>query len=226
MLPVLLFVAACTRQPAAAPPAPIAAVVPPDSVAAGPPAAFVPGWTRRAGTDLQTDSGTVLIQLPFTSVHAAPADSGWLWVHCTACAPPVHGRAPASAVVLEAVATPAEAAGGPLGDFVLAVQAAAQRRDLGALYDVMDPDFTYTFTLDGSRQEALAAWRGERFQLLSRLPALLAAGVFPYPGQSADDAALWVAPRPFAASSGYRDLRTGFRRVDGRWRWMFLVRGG
>lgn len=216
---VLALTSACGPRAAIVPPP---AVVQPDSSRAAPP--LWDAWTRHSATPLRTEAGVVVVEFPFTELQVLPTDSADVWVRCSLCTPPCEGWAPRNALVFTPPATPADVATGPLGDFVLAVRAAAQRQDLLALYAVMDPGFTYTFTVEGSRQEALAAWRAERFQTLARLPDLLAAGVFPYPGSRPNDGALWVAPRAFAESLHFRDLRTGFQRIDGRWRWMFLVR--
>jgi hypothetical protein len=116
---------------------------------------------------------------------------------------------------------PADARGGDLADFVLAVREAARRRDMPALQAAMARNFVHA--LDG-REGVLAAvadLSGRRAGDLARIPGLLDRGVVAVPGTR-----VWAAPPEFATVPGYADLRTGFMRGEAGWEWTFILRTG
>jgi hypothetical protein len=60
------------------------------------------------------------------------------------------------------------------------------------------------------------------FRTLDRLPPLLDRGTVQVPGTD-----VWTAP-PASAASGavYQPLHAGFRRINGRWRFIYLLEAG
>lgn len=175
-------------------------------------------WTRDVNTVVRTDSGEVVIPRMFTRLHVTGTDSLGLLVECPDC--PSAGVAWLdTAQVVYAAAEPEVEAGGDLPRFLLAVRNAAIERDVAALRAVMTPEFTFSFGPAGGRLEAFAAWQQEGFRSLDQLPALLDRGVV------SQDSRIWVAPPEYLDNANYLGLRAGFRREEGRWVWLFLVRG-
>lgn len=206
----------------ASPPAPGTPPATTESSAA-PPAPVV--WTARPGVELSTESGVTTLPRAMMRLDAISADPQGLRVRCSACAEPLEGVVARNAVIYEAV-RPIEAARGSVAEFALAVRAAAERRDVEALREVMSPDFSFTFGGAEGRLEALGAWEREGYRSLDRLSALLDRGVVDrWEGQPASADELWVAPPEYLSRPDYLDLRAGFRRVGGEWRWVFFVGG-
>lgn len=218
VLPLALLLAACAAPPATRrtqPAPPVAPVAP----APTPPFPYTEVWTRNPNTSVRVDSARrEVVPHLFTRLEVLGADSALLHVRCTVCARPLEGWVERRAVVYEP-SSPAAAAGGELAEFVLAVRAAAARRDTAALRPVMPRHFTHSFSGGEGIIEALAHWRAEGFRSLDRLPALLDRGV------GTRDGRVWAAPPEYLVHPAYRDLRTGFRSTAGRWEWIFLVRG-
>ena len=213
---LLLASVACGGRPAPVPPPPR----PPAAPALPPPPRDV--WTRDAGVRLRPDSAGVPATLPYAAMRleVIRADSAAFLVRCATCRTPAVGWVPRDSVV-HSPGTPAAAAGGELSEFVLAVRAAAQRRDLSALRAVMSPRFVHDPDGRDGIVEAVGDWQAERFRRLDRLPFLLDRGVATVEGTE-----LWAAPPEFATVPGYQELRAGFRRTpQGRWEWVFYVQG-
>ena len=206
----LVFLAACAPSRVEAPPS--SAPAPP------PPFPHAVVWNRSAGAELVGDS--VRHRLPRLAMRldVLEADSASLRVRCAACPDRAEGWIPMEGVVAE-IRSPAEAAGGELAEFVVAVRAAAAARDVVALRPVMTRRFVHSLWGGDGIVEAVSGWERGSFQTVDPLPALLDAGVAPYGD-------VWVAPPEHAERRGYGGLRTGFRQEDGLWRWMFLVRDG
>lgn len=177
-------------------------------------------WTREAGTTLAPDSAVAGGVVPhlFTRLEVLRADSARLHVRCVVCTPRVEGWVPRGAVVYQPAA-PEAAARGELAEFLLAVRSAAERADVAALRPVMSRRFTSSFSGGDGILEALARWEWEGHRSLRRLPGLLDRGV------STRDQRIWAAPPEYLSQPQYYDLRAGFRREEGRWEWIFLVRG-
>jgi hypothetical protein len=114
----------------------------------------------------------------------------------------------------------AESASGTLAAFTAALRDAIERHDLAALRPFMAPDFSSGFVGPSNPDIAFAAWRSENFRSLDEAVRLIDAGLV------AQGENLWVAPAEYRDRAGYRGLRLGIRRgADGRWVWLFLVRG-
>lgn len=213
LVPLLVLLCACAAPrpaPAPAPPAPAPPAFP-----------YATVWTREAGTALRPDSaGAAVPALPnaFTRLEVLRADSASLYVRCVVCTPRGEGWVAKARVVFEP-GTPSLAAGGELAEFLLAVRAAAARRDMAALRPVMSRQFTHSLGGADGIMEAVARWEQEGFRRLDRLPWLLDRGV------ASPDGIVWAAPPAWAADRAYRDLRAGFRREGNRWEWVFLVPG-
>lgn len=209
-LPILL--ASGCRPPPPPPPAP-----PPEPEQPLRPAPFEVAWT--AGTAIVApDSGTAIVVPPGTRLDVTAVDSAGLRVRCGRCERPDEGLLTKGELVTQPQ-IPLAAATGSLGEFALALRAAAEARDLPALREVMAPEFS--FVLEGSpgRDLALSTWEREGFRSLDAVPELLDGGLFELNG-------LWVAPHEFARSPNYHGPRLGIARaVDGRWEWLFLIRG-
>lgn len=213
LLPFLLLcVAGCGPRQTAAPAAPAA---PP------PPFPHAAVWTREGGIALRPDSAGVA-QAPlanaFTRLEVLRSDSASLYVRCVVCTPRVEGWVEKERVVFEP-RTPALAAHGDLPEFLLAVRAAAARRDVAALRPVMSRRFAHSLGGADGVVEAIGRWEQEGFRRLDRLPFLLDRGV------ATPDGAVWAAPPAWVTDRSYRDLRAGFRREGDRWEWVFLVPG-
>lgn len=214
LVPLLVLLCACAAPRPAPPPAPPAPPPPP-------PFPYTTVWTREAATALRPDSaGAAVPALPnaFTRLEVLRSDSASLYVRCVVCTPRGEGWVEKARVVFEA-RTPALAAHGDLAEFLLAVRAAAARRDVAALRPVMSPQFTHSLGGADGVVEALGRWEQEGFRRLDRLPWLLDRGV------ATPDGAVWAAPPAWVADRAYRDLRAGFRREGNRWEWIFLVPG-
>lgn len=208
----MIVVAGCTPLPA-----------PPEAVLSAPPAPVV--WTAREGVELHGENGIVRLPYVLMRLEAIGADSLGIHVRCAVCAEPSEGVVAREAVIYEP-ARPADVTRGSLADFVLAVRAAAERRDVEALREVMSPDFSFTFGGAEGRLEALGAWERAGYRSLDRLPALLDRGVVNrWADAPAHPDELWVAPPEYLAHPDYHDLRAGFRRAGGEWRWVFFIRG-
>jgi len=204
------------------PPAPASPPATPESLAP-PPAPTV--WTAREGVTLTTESGDVRLPHAFLRLDVLAADSQGLRVRCASCAEPREGVVSRDAVIYQP-ARPSEAARGSVAEFALAVRAAAAQRDIEALREVMSQEFSFTFGGAEGRLEALAAWEREGYRSLDRLPAILDRGVVNrWAAQPAQYDELWVAPPEYLASPEYLDLRAGFRKVGGEWRWVFFIGG-
>lgn len=213
LFPLFWSLLACASASPVPPPAP-----PPPAPAPEPFVfPYTSVWTREADTPLRGEGGVSRVPRPFTRLDVIRVDSAGVYVRCAACGGGAAGRVDTSAVVFRA-GTPEEAARGELAEFLLAVREAAARRDAAALRPVMSELFTHSPLLGGDgRLEALAAWERERFRALDHLPALLDRGV------ATRDERLWVAPPEYLEADGYRGYRTGFRRADRGWEWVFLV---
>ena len=161
----------------------------------------------------------MIIERAFVPLDVLSGDTLGLLVRCQSCTPPVAGRIAETAIVHTAI-PPEVAALGSLGEFALAVSAAAEERDLDALRWVMAPDFFFSFIGTQNPDAAFEVWRSEDFTTLDQVPALLAEGL------DTADGKIWAAPLDYVESFSYRGLRLGFwKRPDGRWEWLFLVRG-
>ena len=146
------------------------------------------------------------------------SDSAMLRVRCPVCIPAGEGLIPKAEVVWEEQA-PSVAARGELAEFVVAVRAAAARRDVVALRPVISRRFVHSLAGGDGPLEATSTWEREGFRTLDPLPMLLDHGVLP-------DGPLWVGPPEYLSDRSYRGLRTGFRREGDQWEWVFLVRDG
>jgi hypothetical protein len=193
----------------AADPAPIIAPFPADVV-----------WTADAGVELDTgEAEKIVLERPFLPLDAVGRDPIGLLVQCRSCEGMPIGYVADQAVVYEPL-PPEIAAFGSLADFALAIREAAAHRDLDALRSVMAFDFSSSLVGPQHPDAAFAVWVNEEFASLDRVPSLLAEGLAPL------DNGIWAAPREYVDDLSYRGLRLGFRRsADGRWEWLFLIRG-
>jgi hypothetical protein len=207
LLPLLcVLLSACAVPRPAPPPAPFPYTV---------------VWTREAGTALRPDSaGAAAPSLPhaFTRLEVLRSDSAAVYVRCVVCTPKWEGWVDKARVVFEPRA-PNLAASGELAEFLLAVRAAAQKRDMAALRPVMSRQFTHSLNGADGVLEAVGRWEQEAFRRFDRIPFLLDRGV------ASPDGTVWAAPASWVTDRAYRDLRVGFRRENGRWEWIFLVPG-
>lgn len=218
-----LLLAACAapaRGPVPAPPpsaAPIVAVRP----APPPIVQFQSVWTRDAGATLRTDAGTTVLPYTGMRLEVLRADTTDLRVRCVHCPGAAEGWVE-RARVLHAPHSPQAASRMELGEFVLAVRAAAALRDVDALRPVMARDFVHTLgPLEMGLLETFAAWEREQFRTVDRMPFVLDRGVATVAGTP-----VWAAPPEYATDPRFTDLRAGFRRGAGGWEWIFLVRDG
>jgi hypothetical protein len=180
--------------------------------------AYADVWTRVGGVRLERDSSAFTI--PYAAMRLqvlSPDTVGGILVRCIVCAVPVDGRVHAQDVIYQP-RTLADAARDSLAAFVLAVREAARRRDVPALRTVMAPAFVYAPNGPDGVLVAVGSWQDDRYATLDRVPALLDRGVAQVPGTD-----VWAAPPAHATRPGYQQLRAGFRRVAGRWQWIFLV---
>jgi hypothetical protein len=168
---------------------------------------------------VRRDSAASVIPRLLTRVQVLSADSGDFRIRCGACADTTSGLVAAT----ELIFTPpplAEAVHGTAAGFALALRDALAKHDVSALRGVMAPDFSSGFVGPANPDIAIVAWRGESYRSLDEAVALLDGGLVPLRGE------VWVAPAEFRDRPGYRGLRLGLRRgADGRWVWLFLVRG-
>ena len=212
---LLIAAAACHRAPP--PPPPIPALTPFPAVA--PIAAPVEVWSREGGLLLRGPTPT---RVPYMGMRLAVLQDGGdsLQVRCMTCPGAPAGWADRSRVIWVPF-TPAQARGGDLAEFVLAIREAIRRRDFPALQAGMARNFVHA--LEG-REGVLAAisdFQGPRAADLARVPGLLDRGVVPVPGTR-----VWAAPPEFATVPNYTDLRAGFVRGPDGWEWTFLLRTG
>ncbi|MDB4947546.1 MAG: hypothetical protein JWM27_195 [Gemmatimonadetes bacterium] len=199
--------------PPPAAPAPVAAPAPE-------PFPYADVWTRAPGVVLVRDSGSGVLPYASMRLQVLRADTAdLLRVRCITCPVPMDGRVRRGDLVYRP-ADLATASADSLSAFILAFREAVKRRDLAALRAVMSPTFVHAADGPDGVLEAVSRWQEEAYRPLDALPALLDRGVAQVPGTD-----LWAAPPPFVTRSGYQQLRAGFRRVNGRWTWMFLVRG-
>lgn len=205
-----LALAACAApRPREAPPPP-----PPPAEAPFP---YEAVWTRRPGTPLHADSArSDTVPHLFTRLQVLRADSALLYVRCAVCPRPAEGWVEKGAVVYEPTSPEAAARGEP-AELLLSVRAAAERRDVQALRQVMSRHFTHSLGGADGIVEALASWEREGYRSLGRLPALLDRGV------ATRDGRIWAAPPEWAERPDYLGPRAGFRREGGRWEWIFLI---
>jgi hypothetical protein len=178
-------------------------------------------WTARAAVQIRTAAGQpTTVAHPFTRFDVLDVDStgSILLLRCARCAEPTEGWIRKEDLITEPL--PLErAVEGSLAEFALALRQSAISRDLPALREVMYRDFTFSFGGGGGPADAFSRWRHEGYRSLEALPALLDHGL------ATDDGVLWAAPPAFLADEDFRGLRAGFRRVENRWEWLYLVRG-
>lgn len=207
-----LFAAACGGPPPAPAPAP-----PP-----APPALPAEVWSRAAGLVLAGDSAAPDVRLPYTAMRlfVLRADSARYLVRCEHCPPPAVGWIDRAKVVERPRSTALAANEEELAEFAVAVREAARTHDLAALRAVMDPMFVHDLDGRDGVIQAVGDWQHDSFRRLDVLPALVDRGLVAVP-----NTAVWASPPAYASRPGFQDLRTGFRRVDGKWRWIFFVRG-
>jgi hypothetical protein len=195
----------------------------PEVVAAEPepePFAFEAVWSSFPGIAIVGDGGyAVPVPNLFTRLEVVGRDSVGLRVRCTLCPEVIEGYVREDQVVFEPV-PPAVAAWQELSAFALAVREAARTRDLNALRRVMAADFSFSFIGPQDPEVALAAWTTEQFRTLDQVPGLLDRGLV------TPDDWIWSAPPAFLSDPWYHGVRLGFRRQsDGRWEWIYLIRG-
>jgi hypothetical protein len=219
LVPALAIMSACATPPPPAPPPPAPIPAPP-SPPVPPPYPFARVYTSAAGATVRQEVGdSSTIEEAFVPLDVLGRDSVGLLVRCQTCTPPVAGRISEDEIVHTAAA-PEVAALGSLGEFALAVSTAAEAHDLEALRAVMSPEFFFSFVGVQNPDAAFEVWRSEDFAALDQVPSLLAEGL------GTADGKIWAAPREYVESLNYRGLRLGFRkRPDGRWEWLFLIRG-
>ena len=214
-----LFIAVCTACSAAAP-------APPEwRWIAPPPVPRLPAevvWTARADVPLRTDTAEVALPRAFSRLDVLGIDAAGLRVRCSGCDDPVEGWVAEHDVVFASadMSIPAAVANADLVDFLSALRSAAERHDIAALQAVMHSDFTFSFGARGGPLEAAAAWQAQDYRPLDHLTAVLDRGVV------ITDEGIWVAPPEFATGSRYDGIRTGFRRTNERWVWLFFVGKG
>jgi len=207
---LLLLVAGCAHRPAS-PPSPAEVV----TVEVFPHAL---GWTGSSGAQLRTAEGEPLPSpRPFTRVEVIGIDSVGLRVRCEGCGG-VEAYADPERLLFEPL-SPRDATEGTLEEFALAIRDAAARRSLESLRPVMSPEFSHGFIGTQTPESAFATWIAEDFATLDAVPALLDGGL------ASRDGRIWSAPPEFVEQLGFRGLRIGFRQVEGRWEWIYLIRG-
>jgi hypothetical protein len=179
-------------------------------------------WARRAGLVLADDSATPPATLPHTAMRlfVLEADSARFRVRCEHCPQPAVGWVAHGDVVVRPRPPAVAAEEEELAEFAVAVRDAASRHDLDALRAVMDPLFVHDLDGRDGIIQAMGDWRDEGFRRLDRVAPLVDRGLAPVPHTG-----VWASPPAYASLDGFQDLRTGFQRVGGRWRWIFLVRG-
>jgi hypothetical protein len=220
----LLATAACGGR--TLPPPPPAPVVFVEEPLPATPAPAV--WTSRAPVVLRTDAGFVTLDRPLMRLDVIAGDSAGYHVRCRVCDPTVEGHVAADDVTTPTLSPLEAAEHGSVVEFALAVRHAASLRDLEALRPVMDALFMYSFETEGGRVEALARWVAEDYRSLDRAAALIDRGIVSrWEGTGiALREELWLAPPEFRGAPAFPYLRTGFRRIGGRWTWAYLVGPG
>lgn len=229
-VPVLTFFAlaltasACALSPP--PPAPEPAA---ESIEVYAPFDHPHVWTSQPGTRIEQveqvehaapeEADPLRLEPAFLRLEVLGRDSIGLRVRCQTCPGTLEGTVAENAVVHTPL-PPGVAAWAEIGDFALAIRAAAARRDFEALRPVMAPDFTFAFLGEQNPDAAFEVWRSEGFRTLDRMLELLDQGV------TSRDGRIWSAPPAFVEEFGYQGVRAGFRRDEaGRWEWLYLVRG-
>jgi len=214
LLVSLLLVASCV--PTAAVPGPLAH--PEAASARVEPFPYPAVWTTASNQSLAGDRSGSVSNL-FTRLEVIGRYPAGLLVRCSVCEVVLEGVVD-EATVLTTALPPGIAAWGTLSEFLLSIRQAAERRDLGALRSVMARDFTFAFLGVQTPETALVVWRAEEFRDLDLLPDLLDRGV------ASIDGRIWSAPTAFVTDPSFRGLRFGVqRRPDGRWEWLYLIRG-
>jgi hypothetical protein len=177
-------------------------------------------WTARPEVALFNGfDRAVAIERVFTRLDVLGHDSLGLRLRCSSCFEPVEGYLPSEDYVVDHL-PPEIAAWGQLAEFALAVRTAAENHDLAALRPVMAADFSFSFVGIQSVETATAVWETEQFRTLEQVPSLLDYGL------STRDGRIWSAPPAFLDDPSYQGLRLGFRQgADGRWEWLYLLRG-
>jgi hypothetical protein len=178
-------------------------------------------WTVRQGVEIATEFGTRTVPHPFTRLDVLQRDTAGLRVGCGLCDPPLTGYVAEQELIGNSVRYPLEVASwSTLPEFLLSLRYAAETRDLGALRQVMADDFSYDFFAVQTPEAAFEVWRAEQFRTLDELPFILDRGV------TSPDERVWASPPQFLSDLTYHGPRAGFRRrPDGRWEWLFLIRG-
>jgi hypothetical protein len=219
----LLVVAAtsvmgCANAPPPPPPPPEPVEVAPAPVIE--PYPFTVIWTAVPDLAIATDAGDSLsISNLFTRLDVIGRDTVGLRVTCAVCEPLLEGYVGEEEVIATHL-PPEIAAWGEFPEFLLSIRDAAARNDIAALRPVMTSTFVFSFTGIQTADAALAVWQAEGFRSLDEVPALLDRGVV------TEDGRTWAAPPAFLEDTRYQGPRLGFRqRSDGRWEWLFLVRG-
>lgn len=225
------FLAAGLTAACAAAPSPVAdatrAGAPLDAAVADStmPGAIVPfphavAWSAVPNLRIAGDGGVDLwIPTLFTRLEVEGTDSLGVRVSCAVCEPMIGGYVTERDLIAETL-PPEIAAWGTFPEFLLSIRDAAARHDLEALRPVMTPEFTSSFFGIQNPDAAFATWQAEGYASLDELPALLDQGV------ATRDSLLWSTPPAFVADITYQGPRSGFRRrADGRWEWLYLVRG-
>ncbi|CAN5732460.1 hypothetical protein BH23GEM3_BH23GEM3_18400 [soil metagenome] len=215
-LPLLFFAAASCGGARTAPPA---AEPEPLVAPAALPFAHALVWTARPGTLIRTVHGEETVRNVFVRFDVLGSDSLGLHVRCARCPAPLEGWISREDVVFKPVSLE-DAAGGELADFALAVREAAIQRDLAGLRRLMTREFTYSLEGGAGSVAAMARWEMEGFRSLELLPTLLDHGV------ATRDSVIWSAPPDFLTADSFPGVRAGFRRTNGRWEWIYFVRGG
>ncbi len=202
------------------PPPPPSDPIETDTVPAIEPYPFDTVWTAVPELSLLTEAdGPAHIGRVFTRLDVIGRDTIGLRVTCAVCEPPIEGYVSEDSIIASHL-PPEISAWGEFPEFLLSIRAAAARRDLEALRPVMNTEFVFSFIGVQTPEAALAVWQAEGFQMLDAVPDLLDQGVV------TEDGRIWTAPPEFLLDPSYQGPRLGFRqRADGRWDWLFLVRG-
>jgi hypothetical protein len=220
-IPIQLIVVAvtgCATAPPPLPPAPEPIEV--DPIALIEPFPFGVIWTAIPDLVIATEAGdSLVIANLFTRLDVIGRDTTGLRVDCSRCEPAVEGYVSEEEIIATHL-PPEISAWGEFPEFLLSIRDAAAGRDLAALRPVMNPEFMFSFTGRQTPDAALAVWQSEGFRSLDEVPDLLDKGVI------SEDGRIWSAPPDFLMDPSYQGPRLGFRqRSDGRWEWLFLIRG-
>ena len=176
-------------------------------------------WTATGNQQMLTRVGVLVVPHLFTRLDVIGRGPAGVAVTCRVCTPMITGYLTEEDLISTAD-TPDAAASRDLPVFLASIREAARRRDLSALLSVMAPDFSYDFIGIQTPEAGFEGGRAEEFKTLEQVPALVDHGV------TTDDQRIWVSPPAFLHDLTYHGPRLGFRRrPDGRWEWLFLVRG-